>query len=548
MNLADLLVEQGVVSAETLAPYDTQRSDLWLRLVDDAGIRDDDILKAVARHYRCDAIKALPDDALESDLIRPVPVDYARQNRVLPIRYQGGLALLTANPADGKTLQDVGLLLDDDPVPVIASPSVIEDAIDAAYFQQVHDTRSSYDGDDESVAAILSDNPDLLRSSDEAPVTKIVNGVLLQAIQDNASDIHIEPFSSRLRLRYRVDGRLHEQPDLPKQLEASLTSRLKIMARLDIAEKRLPQDGVARVSVGEREIDIRVSTIPVAEGERIVLRLLRHDTSLLPLSELGMSPAVLEDFARLLREPHGVIWVTGPTGSGKTTTLYSALSEVDTTTRNVMTIEDPVEYQLPDIGQISVKPKIGLTFASGLRSILRQDPDIVLVGETRDTETAEIVIQASLTGHLVFSTLHTNDAIGSIMRLVDMGVEPYLVAEACRAAMAQRLVRRLDLADSKALVVEDTHIQKWGSWASPLKGETIQVAGHANAYKGRLGVYELIVFDDELQQAIRDGEDRASLVKHALRVGGHGMAADALDKVRAGLTDPEEVAVILGRR
>jgi general secretion pathway protein E len=318
--------------------------------------------------------------------------------------------------------------------------------IDAAYLQRRTPGEPSavVTSAEESTPTAAESSRDLLRSADLAPVTMAVNQMILEALRQGASDVHIEPMERRLHVRFRLDGALYEQAPLPRALEAGIISRLKIMGRMDIAEKkRLPQDGMARVRVGEREIDIRVSTVPVGDGERLVLRLLRHDTALVPSAISAWAGEVLQRFRKLLREPNGVVWVTGPTGSGKTTTLYAALGEFDTNGINILTIEDPVEYQLAGIGQISVKDKIGLTFSLGLRHILRQDPDVILVGETRDTETAEIVVRASLTGHLVFSTLHTNDALGAVVRLIDMGVEPYLVAEAVLGALAQRLVRAL---------------------------------------------------------------------------------------------------------
>jgi general secretion pathway protein E len=330
-----------------------------------------------------------------------------------------------------------------------------------------------------------------------------------------------------------------------------LVSRIKIMAKLDIAEKRLPQDGMMRVGLGDREIDIRVSTVPVAEGERVVLRLLRHDTGLIPLARLGMAPNMQQGLVALLQEPHGVIWVTGPTGSGKTTTLYASLQEIDTRRINVMTIEDPVEYKLPMIGQISVKPKIGLTFASGLRHILRQDPDVVLVGETRDTETAQIVVQASLTGHLVLSTLHTNDALGAVVRLVDMGVEPFLVAESLRGCLAQRLVRTLCPVCRKSADPSRADLEALGPLAPRLKGQPVFEAAGCDrcrdGYSGRIGVYELVPVFPELQESVRAG-DRPSVLRRLCRERKlPTLWDDAVEKIVAGKTTVREALHVLGR-
>jgi len=353
-------------------------------------------------------------------------------------------------------------------------------------------------------------------------------------------------------VRYRIDGLLYEQPPPPRHLESALIARLKVMARLDLAEKRLPQDGVARVRVGSRKIDVRVSSVPVAEGERIVLRLLHRESTHYGLDELGMAPAMLNSFRDILREPHGVVLVTGPTGSGKTTTLYAALGELDTAHLNVLTIEDPIEYQLPNIGQMQVHPKIGLTFARGLRHILRQDPDVVLVGETRDLETAEIVVRASLTGHLVFTTLHTNDALGAVMRMVDMGIPPYLLASAARAVLAQRLVRRLCphcrrestlSADDAARLGRETLAGR-PVWDAAPEGCTACLGG----YKGRTGIHELLTVTPAISEAIRTAAPTAELRRLARESGFYELLDDGTDKVLAGMTSVAEVLRSAGAR
>jgi general secretion pathway protein E len=387
---------------------------------------------------------------------------------------------------------------------------------------------------------------DLLQVAEKAPVTQLVNMILLDALKRSASDIHVEPLEDRLRIRYRIDGVLYEQSSPPKHIEESLVSRLKVMARMDIAERRLPQDGTARVRVGEREIDVRVSTVPVAEGERVVLRLLDRESALLPLSCLGMSDEVLVGFRRLLAMPHGMVVVAGPTGSGKTTTLYASLRELDSTRRNILTVEDPVEYQLPDIGQIQVKPKIGLTFAAGLRHILRQDPDVVLVGETRDIETAEIAVRASLTGHLVFTTLHTNDAAGSVLRMVDMGVEPYLLASCLRGVLAQRLVRRLCPSCRREAVPAGADIDRAGPEADLLRGrsvwEPVGCPGCMDGFRGRVGLFEFLAFSESLAGHIRGGEAGAARLKGAAQEAGmSSLLKDGIGKVSAGATSLAEV-------
>ncbi|MCG2660722.1 MAG: GspE/PulE family protein, partial [Kiritimatiellae bacterium] len=396
---------------------------------------------------------------------------------------------------------------------------------------------------------------DLLQVAEHAPITQLINLILLEAIKASASDIHVEPFESRLRIRFRIDGMLYEQTSPPKHLEPALISRLKVMAHMDIAEKRLPQDGVARVRIGEREIDIRVSSIPVAEGERVVLRLLNRSTTVLPLVGLGLSTAMLEAIDRLLLEPNGIIIVSGPTGSGKTTTLYAALQQLNKSRSNILTIEDPIEYQLPDIGQIQVKPKIGLTFASGLRHILRQDPDTILVGEIRDLETAEIAVRASLTGHLVFTTLHTNDAPSAVVRMIDIGVEPYLLAACLRAVLAQRLIRRLCAVCRRPATLTEAEIAVLpGEKAARCTARPLAVwspqgcPACLEGYKGRTGLFELMIVNADMANAIRaEHPNSQSLRELAIRGGMTTLLDDGAEKLARGLTSFAELLRTIGR-
>jgi general secretion pathway protein E len=500
-------------------------------------------------------LSELDDDLFDPGLVAGIPVDWARSNGLLPIRWNGELCLLTSNPVEIGRHADVALLVGSELRPVVAPRSVVLGAIERCYFSR-HESTEDFlrDLDRDRKGAPPGVEPrsdDLLKSAEEAPVTQLVNLILLEAVKARASDIHVEPFESRLRVRYRVDGLLYEQASPPKNLARALVSRMKVMARLDIAERRLPQDGTARVRVGEREIDIRVSTIPVAEGERVVLRLLNRESSVLPLAALGMPDTVRQSFEALLHEANGLLIVCGPTGSGKTTTLYSAIRQLDTRGRNVLTIEDPIEYQLPDIGQIQVKPKIGLTFANGLRHILRQDPDVILVGETRDSETADIAVRASLTGHLVFTTLHTNDAPSAIIRMMDMGVESYLLAAALRGALAQRLVRHLCPACRRPVKVSDRELALLGAAGQRLAGATIYEPGGCPAclagYRGRIGIFELLVVNEAAQEVIRNGSGAAQRMR-ALPGGAfrRTMLEDGLDKVADGQTSLAEILYALG--
>ena len=505
-------------------------------------------LRALAEQFGLEYLDTVPDGVLDPTLVADVPVEWSRSNGVLPVRHAGEVCMLTSDPGDISAQEYLALVLGTDVRPVVAPAGTILQSIEACYFSR-DDSPTKFirdladEGAGNGATPLRSD--DLLQATAEAPVTHLVNLILLEAVKRRASDIHFEPFEDRLRVRYRIDGVLYNQEPPPKHLEDALVSRLKVMGHMDIAEKRLPQDGMARVRVGEREIDIRVSTVPVAEGERVVLRLLDKDSALLPLQTLGMGGAMLTTFRGLLAQPNGMIVVSGPTGSGKTTTLYAALGELDAQRQNILTIEEPIEYQLPDIGQIQVKPKIGLTFARGLRHILRQDPDIVLVGETRDLETADIAIRASLTGHLVFTTLHTNDAPGAVLRLCDMGVEPYLLASCLRGVLAQRLVRRLCSKCRAEVTPGKDLLAQLGSAAERVRDQSAwEPTGCAQClegYSGRVGLFQLMPMAGAMQQAVRMGTTE-KLTPLALEAGMRELLDDGIEKALDGMTSLTEVA------
>lgn len=526
-------------------------------------------LAPVAEALGLPYLDSIPDSAFSAGFVTALPISWVRAQGVLPVLLDGVPTLLMSDPAAIEARQMAALAVGVPLETALAPSRVIAAAIERCYSLfggGVHGTgmageagASADDGGTETRGPSSPGLPplpgdeggvtvsDLLDSDDSAPVTRLVNSILLDAVRSRASDIHFEPFPDRISLRFRIDGILHSRPSPPKRLEAQLVSRLKIMAGMDIAEKRLPQDGVATASVGERTIDIRVSTVPVADGERVVLRLLNRSDTLLPMTSLGMDATVLDEFRALLRSPNGMIAVSGPTGSGKTTTLYSALGELDSSRRNVMTIEDPIEYRLPAIGQIQVKPKIGLTFANGLRHILRQDPDVVLVGETRDPETAEIAVRASLTGHLVLTTLHTNDAPSAVMRLVDMGVKPYLLASCLRGVLAQRLVRTL-CPRCKELVDFDTAadgLDLPAEWATRVEeAEFFRPVGCESChdgYIGRTGIFELMACTPSLRAAIRAGYESAQDIREAASPM-RPLSEDALERALEGVTDLSEVA------
>jgi general secretion pathway protein E len=401
-------------------------------------------------------------------------------------------------------------------------------------------------GADADLARLLQEIPetgDLLDAQDDAPVIRLLNGLFMQALREGASDIHIEPFETRSVVRLRIDGTLRDLFEPARALHAAIVSRVKVMARLDIAEKRLPQDGRIGIRLGGRPIDVRVSTIPTGHGERAVLRLLDKQAGRLDLAQLGMDAGTLGLMDELMRQPHGIVLVTGPTGSGKTTTLYAALSRLDATALNIMTVEDPVEYDLDGISQTPINSRIEMSFARALRAILRQDPDVIMIGEIRDLETAQIAVQASLTGHLVFATLHTNDAVSAVTRLVDMGVEPFLLASSLIGVGAQRLVRKLCTGCRVALAAEPVRLR---AAALTPPAEVVYAANGCpqcaeSGYRGRTGIYELLKLDDDLRRLIHDRASEQTLRDHLARRGMHTLRDDGMRWVRDGVTSLQEV-------
>ncbi|HYI02734.1 type II secretion system ATPase GspE, partial [Hyalangium sp.] len=411
-------------------------------------VSEEDVAKALGLQLDLPYLQRIFVDEVDPELVKKVPINFAKQAKIIPLSLQKDdtIAIAVADPLDTAAMDHARMLLGSNLDSRIALASTIVDAINSVYDRSINEAEQLVDEmeatDLDSLAHELEEPKDLLDTDDEAPVIRLVNSVLFRAAKERASDIHIEPMERELMVRFRVDGVLQEVIKPPKRYQNSIVSRVKVMGQLNIAEKRLPQDGRIRIKLAGRDIDIRLSTIPTTYGERIVMRLLDKTATLLDLSEIGMASHTQHGIEAVIKRSHGIILVTGPTGSGKTTTLYGALSKINTPDLNILTVEDPVEYQLKGIGQMAISPKIGLTFAQGLRSFLRQDPDVIMVGEIRDKETAEIAIQASLTGHLVFSTVHTNDSAGAVTRLVDMGVEPFLVASSLTGVLAQRLVRR----------------------------------------------------------------------------------------------------------
>lgn len=477
---------------------------------------------------------------------------FVKKYGVLPVQEEHGTLLVAvSDPLNVAPLQDISLLFNCEVKPIYSPKETIFLAINECYNQQPEAASQMLADLSKRRTATTEDGEveiyDLLgTTSGQAPVVKLLNLILTEAIQQGASDIHFEPQESGVKVRYRIDGVLQTRHTPSQEFRAQLLTRIKVMSKLDIAEHRLPQDGRIKLIMGPREIDFRVSTVPIHEGERIVLRILDKGNVILGLDKMGMLPAVFEEFRRLIAVPEGIVLVTGPTGSGKTTTLYSAISELYSDESNIMTIEDPVEYNLKGIAQIGVQPKIQLDFARGLRHILRQDPDIIMIGEIRDVETAEIAIQAALTGHLVLSTLHTNDAPSAITRLVDMGVEPYLLSSCVIGILAQRLVRRICRGCKHPYKPTEQDLQSLGITAADLaEGQLFRGEGcplcYGTGYKGRHGIYELLSINNAIKRQIVKSPDAVELRRIGLDTGMTALIEHGADLVIKGLTTVSEV-------
>ncbi len=555
-SLESFLLQYGHVSAETLEKARERQRDgknLGDVLLEMGAIDGATWARVVADHYGLPFCNHLPDETAVLDLIERVPINFAKRYSVLPVAREGDTVVVAcADPSQIGALHDLRILLGCPLRVVVAPAQAIIDAINRAYDTITAGSASELmdDLDTERLdleLADLEEPRDLLDADEEAPIIRLVNQLIFQAVKDRASDIHIEPYERDLHVRFRIDGILYDILSPPKRFHPVIISRVKVMSGLNIAEKRLPQDGRIRIRLAGKDIDIRVSIVPTAHGERVVMRLLDRASTLLHLEDLGLTGAKLETVNRLIRQSHGIILVTGPTGSGKTTTLYACLSKINTVDKNIITIEDPVEYQLKGVGQIQVNPKIDLTFASGLRSILRQDPDVIMVGEIRDVETAEIAIQAALTGHLVFSTLHTNDSFGAMTRLLDMGIEPFLVSSSVIAVMAQRLVRRVCENCRVAYRPTREEIEEIGITPQQLGGRELFRQGpgcsqcKGKGYRGRTGIHELLVVDDEIRSLVMKNADAASIRRTATAHGMNTLRQDGADKVLAGITTVEEV-------
>ncbi len=538
MRLGELLIERGLIAPEDLEralELQRERGDKLGRILVDMGyLAQRDLLNALSAQLGLPiATLTTPPSAPELEGLSP---RFLRQSLLFPVsidQAEGVLTLAMADPLDFEAINAVQTFSKLEVRPQLASEQDILDALDRSY--QEGDRQAA------TIGFATGDEDDLEHLRDmasEAPVIRLVNAMIAQAIEKRASDIHIEPFEKEFRIRFRVDGVLFNQEQPPRELKAAIISRLKLMAKLNIAERRLPQDGRIKLRILGREVDLRVSTLPTLYGESVVMRLLdRSAGDFYDLRRLGFDDHMLNRMEYFTSLPHGIFLVTGPTGSGKSTTLYSALKRINLPDKKIITIEDPVEYQMDGINQIHVNPQIGLTFAAGIRHIVRQDPDVIMIGEIRDRETADIAIRSALTGHFVFSTLHTNDAPSAVTRLTDMGVENYLITSSVVAVLAQRLVRLIcaECRESAGRV-----LNPWGEHVDAFHGRGCEVC-NGSGYKGRAGIFELMELNEEIRDLIMKGADASKLTDAARRNGMHQLREDGWTKVKLGVTTAEEV-------
>jgi len=551
-KLGDILVREGLITLEQLKKALQEQKSSGMRLgytlVKLGFIEETEVTKMLARQYRMPAVD-LSRFEVDPKILKLIPPDIATKHVVLPLKREGRtLTVAIADPNNVAAIEDIKFITRCDVFPVIAGEYTLRNAIDRYYQQsdaQLQSLLKSVEAEEDLEVVEDQEDEDVKAQdlADDAPVVKLINGLLTDAVKRGASDIHIEPFEHEMRVRYRVDGALHEVMKPPVKMRAALTSRVKIMAQLNIAERRVPQDGRIKLKMGARVIDFRVSTLPVLFGEKIVLRILDKGNLTLDLKTFGFEPKSEADLLKAILNPYGMVLVTGPTGSGKTTTLYSALSRINQIDVNIMTAEDPVEYNLLGINQVLVRNEVGMTFAAALKAFLRQDPNIIMVGEIRDLETGSIAIKAALTGHLVLSTLHTNDAPSTITRMVDMGIEPFNVASAVNLIVAQRLVRRIckDCKKEHEYTPEEMHAFGIDKKVGPFfKGAGCDTCA-GSGYKGRQGLYEVMALSSPLRRGILKGGSTEELREIAVSEGMLTLRMDGMVKVKKGVTTLDEV-------
>ena len=510
--------------------------------------------QALAAYYDLEYQETIEEAPAAKEFTSMIPIRYAKRFMFFPVRWQKGiLEVAVDDPAESQAMDDLGRRCKCHVQALVTTPQSLLDLINRSYDESSASTADAVDQLDtveefESIMGI-EEPEDLLEATDEEPVKRLVNSLLWQAAKEEASDIHIDPAPGETQVRYRIDGILHQITIIPRQVHVTVVNRIKVMSRLDIAQKGLPQDGRSMVLIAGKKIDIRVSTIPTVHGEKIVMRLLYQDEKLMKLEHLGLLPEVLQPYQKMIQRSGGIVLVTGPTGSGKTTTLYATLACIDHRSRNVITIEEPVEYKLAGYSQIEVNPKLGLTFAHSLRSVLRQDPDVIMVGEMRDSETAQIAIQAALTGHLVFSTVHTNSAPATVTRLIDMGIEPFLVSSTIIGILSQRLVRKICPDCRNAYEAHPEELRELGinhTSSEPIK--LFKGTGCGNCretgYRGRIGVHELLIINDRVKNVIMTNSDSQAIKQKAVVEGMKTLKMDGTDKALKGFTTAEEVLTV----
>ncbi len=556
-SLTNAIAQRGGVDEEeiygALDIASTTGAGFGQTLVQQKLISEVELLDIFATHFGLKMVHHLDDEMLDPELVGDIPISYLRKNLFVPFKNADELLHVALyDPTCLQVVEDIRVIFGPETDTVLCPAEQILSAINRTYGQNETEADSIVEeldmDEDSALFAELegAEASDLLDDTSDAPIIKLVNHILSRAVKTRASDIHIEPYQGNLIVRFRLDGVLHNMLTLSRRLHAAVISRIKIMAKLNIAEKRLPQDGRIEIKIGDRAVDLRVSSLPTGFGERIVMRLLEKNAKILNLTDLGLANSDFSHLKKMLGLSHGIILVTGPTGSGKTTTLYAALSHINSPDKNILTIEDPIEYQIDGIGQMQVNPKIGLNFARGLRAMVRQDPDIILIGEIRDTETAEIAVQAALTGHLVFSTLHTNDAPSAVTRLIDMGIDPFLISSAVRAIVAQRLVRVLcpeckqQVSPSREELLDMGVTELDGN--QPVYTKVGCSKCMETGYKGRTAIYEFLRMSPALQDMVLKTSDANQIRKLALAQGDmRTLRQDGIRKVLEGVTTLEEV-------
>lgn len=559
-TLTSVLLDEGLITPKELDAALAMRTDVG----EDIGeflvrlgmISERDRVRCVGIQHGIQFVE-LSGKQLDPEVAKLIPHSMALRHKAIPIeRSQDILKVAMANPLDVQAVDDIAQVTGLEPLPLIAVEDEILEAIFTCFgaagdvsdiiVEAIKDADAEVKVREEEPEETEANVADLKDLAGGAPVVRLVNALIARAIAERASDIHIEPETSRVRVRLRIDGILHEVMNIPKDLQSPVISRIKVMAGMDVAERRAPQDGRITLIARPQEYDFRISTYPAVHGENVVIRVLEKSAAQITLDKLGLQPDVAEQFTRMVHAPYGMILTCGPTGAGKTTTLYAALNMINTVERNIITIEDPVEYQLPGVVQANVNRKAGLTFATGLRTMVRQDPDVILVGEIRDSETAEIAVEAALTGHLVLSTLHANDSAGAAARLIDMQVEPFLVASSIIGLLSQRLVRTVCPRCATPFTPSDELIRQLNLGVSAadlegaMKGTGCEQCGRTG-YKGRTGIYELLKMDDDIRSAIIARSSAATIRQIAIEKGMRTLRQDALEKVKAGLTTIEEV-------